>query len=50
MYQVSLNELYSKRYSIELGGISWEKLPYNQMASAKYEMLNQIYPMDLYEN
>lgn len=25
----------------------WEKLPYNQMASAKYEMLGLPYPMDL---
>ena len=29
---------------------TWEKLPYNQMASAKYEMLNKVYPMDLFEN
>ena len=25
---------------------SWEKLPYNNMAGAKYEMLNMQYPMD----
>ena len=29
-----------------IGDSTWEKLPYNEMAGAKYEMLNLKYPMD----
>lgn len=28
-----------------IGKSKWEQLPYNQMAGAKYEMLNMVYPM-----
>ena len=29
-----------------VGTAPWETLPYNELAGAKYSMLNRIYPLD----